>query len=796
MADLAKLILDADTRGLKNAEKDLRDVSRSAQETAKKVGSSMASLGKGMTIGVTAPLTLFGKGAVQAAIDAQELQSMFDTTFGSMSEAMNKWAEDTGDAMGRSTQELQQSAAVFQGFFKDMLPENEAAEFSRTLTVLSQDVASFKNLANDDAQRRLFAAVTGEYESLKALGVVINDTVMKAKAMEMGFGNSTSSLTEQEKVLIRVALLQEKFADASGDVARTSDSAANEIKRSQAAFEELQVSIGTKLIPVLTPMLSMLGSALDWFARLPDPVQKTAVVIGGVAAATGPLLWALGSIITVAPKVGVALGAIFTSPWFLGAAAVIGAIYLAWKNWETVGPYFQPAIDQITAVAEGLGLLEGKAGRTQEELAKDAGWRTLGENILATSNWLQKLADDFDAYNARTAQAANDNGTTIQAGFRKMWEAFDQWWNGVKAGAAEIPGALSDMASKAVSSLKGFVSQFVDVGRFMVQGLVRGIKDAPGAVRDAIGGVMQGAIDWAKKKIDSHSPSRVFMEIGDYIGQGLAIGIERGQGAVSGATGKLTEAARAAAEETRQLVTRLFPEVERLMRYRADLATLDASNLPEDQMAEARRRLGREFSDRPLTGGDIPVSSWLTDSKPITIAMKDIGAGIDGLADRAKVKTVRIAKSFKEMADETLQSLSRLTSAIKGGGFLGILEAVVGLGLQLGSTGLFGKKIATNLNRVEARASGGPVTGGRPYLVGEEGPEVVVPRHNGNVISNDNLAMGGKLRIEVVANNGGFGAYVRNEAGQIVAAAAGPTASAGAAGALKVNAKSRKRSMS
>jgi hypothetical protein len=38
---------------------------------------------------------------------------------------------------------------------------------------------------------------------------------------------------------------------------------------------------------------------------------------------------------------------------------------------------------------------------------------------------------------------------------------------------------------------------------------------------------------------------------------------------------------------------------------------------------------------------------------------------------------------------------------------------------------------------LEARAQGGPVQKGKPYVVGEEGPEIIIPRSDGNVISND-----------------------------------------------------------
>jgi len=38
---------------------------------------------------------------------------------------------------------------------------------------------------------------------------------------------------------------------------------------------------------------------------------------------------------------------------------------------------------------------------------------------------------------------------------------------------------------------------------------------------------------------------------------------------------------------------------------------------------------------------------------------------------------------------------------------------------------------------LEARAQGGPIQAGKPYIVGEKGPEIVIPHSDGNVLSND-----------------------------------------------------------
>ena len=50
------------------------------------------------------------------------------------------------------------------------------------------------------------------------------------------------------------------------------------------------------------------------------------------------------------------------------------------------------------------------------------------------------------------------------------------------------------------------------------------------------------------------------------------------------------------------------------------------------------------------------------------------------------------------------------------------------------------------------RAAGGPVTGGRPYLVGEEGPELFVPGASGGIVANNSLGGGTNIVVNVDAS--------------------------------------------
>lgn len=283
------------TKGMSDADRELVAFQKQAQRTA----GALKDLGAKMTVGITAPLVAFGGFAVKAASDADELQSAFDQTFGSLSRSMTQWAETTGDAMGRSTQEMQQMANTFGIFFNQAAPTGEAAaKLSREFAVLAQDLSSFFNTDPTEALQKLRSGLAGESEPLRDFGVFLTEATVKAKALEMGLASSADAITEQNKIMARAALIMDATTKAQGDVARTADGTANRIREARAAFEELQVAIGTKLLPAVTPLITGLTNMLVAFTQLPDWVQTTTLVVGGLAAVAGPLVYAVGALST------------------------------------------------------------------------------------------------------------------------------------------------------------------------------------------------------------------------------------------------------------------------------------------------------------------------------------------------------------------------------------------------------------------------------------------------------------------------------------------------------------------
>ena len=271
----------AGIRGMvENGERDIRRLDR-AMERLNGAGQRMIGMGKTMSLGLTLPLAAFGVKAFEAASDAQELQSAHDQTFGKMAGAMNRWADNMGNALGRSSQEMQKATLTFGMFFNQAAPPGKAARMSATFARLAQDLGSFHNIDTGTAIEKLRAGLSGESEPLRQLGVFLDETKVKAKALAMGLVKPKQELSEQAKITARYALILESTKNAQGDLTRTQGSAANQIKRSQAAWGELSVAIGTKLLPHLTPLITKLGSVLDRFNKLSPSTQRTIVVVAG-----------------------------------------------------------------------------------------------------------------------------------------------------------------------------------------------------------------------------------------------------------------------------------------------------------------------------------------------------------------------------------------------------------------------------------------------------------------------------------------------------------------------------------
>ncbi len=206
----------------------------------------------------------FGKECVNLGSDLAEVQNVVDVAFPTMSKQIDNFATGAAKNFGLS----ETMAKRFTGTFGSMatafgFTEGQAANMATTLTGLAGDIASFYNISQDAAYTKLKSVFTGETEALKDLGVVMTQSALDAFALANGFGKTTKSMTEAEKVALRYAFVQNQLTNAAGDFARTSDSWANQVRILSLNFDTLRASIGEGLINVLKPVVKWLNAIIE-----------------------------------------------------------------------------------------------------------------------------------------------------------------------------------------------------------------------------------------------------------------------------------------------------------------------------------------------------------------------------------------------------------------------------------------------------------------------------------------------------------------------------------------------------
>jgi hypothetical protein len=193
--------------------------------------------------------------SIQVSIAAQETFSKFGVVFG----GIKSKAEEVADAFADSFDLAGVTAQKLLGNTGDLLTgmgatQTQALDLSVQVNTLAADLASFTNIegGTERASQALTAAMLGEREQAKMLGIVIREADVQQELLKRGQQDlvGEAKLLATAQATLAIAMRQSK--NALGDYARTADSAANSQKRAAEAGKNLQVALGTALNPVVT----------------------------------------------------------------------------------------------------------------------------------------------------------------------------------------------------------------------------------------------------------------------------------------------------------------------------------------------------------------------------------------------------------------------------------------------------------------------------------------------------------------------------------------------------------------
>ncbi len=278
MAADGSVIIDTrmDTSGVQKGVSAIKQSFNGLGSAVKKIG---LLIGGAFAVG---KLAQFGKECVELGSDLAEVQNVVDVTFTTMSDKVNEFAKNAMTSAGLSETMAKRYVGTFGAMSKSFgFSEAQAYDMSTALTQLTGDVASFYNISQDLAYIKLKSVFTGETETLKDLGVVMTQSALDQYALANGYGKTTSEMTEQEKVALRLAFVQKQLSAASGDFIRTSDSWANQVRVMQLQLQSLKATVGQGLINIFTPVLKVINVLLGKLATLANAFKSFTELITG-----------------------------------------------------------------------------------------------------------------------------------------------------------------------------------------------------------------------------------------------------------------------------------------------------------------------------------------------------------------------------------------------------------------------------------------------------------------------------------------------------------------------------------
>lgn len=254
--------IEADMSDLKQS---LAKVQNDVDKSSKGIAGSFKKIGTAMKAAVAAVVVREAAQAAHAMInlasDIEEMQGKSKVVFGEFRDQVVTDLEAFGDAVGRSTFELEGMASSIQDTFVPMgFARGEAAKLSVELTKLAVDVASFNNASDTETMAAFQSALVGNHETVRQFGIVITQATLDQELMRMGIEKGVKAATEAEKVQARLNLITQGTSDAHGDAARTSGSYANQMRALKAQVSELAGELGEILLPVVNKIVAAMIS--------------------------------------------------------------------------------------------------------------------------------------------------------------------------------------------------------------------------------------------------------------------------------------------------------------------------------------------------------------------------------------------------------------------------------------------------------------------------------------------------------------------------------------------------------
>lgn len=799
MAIIVPILSEFDDKGIKKAINEFKRAKTTLDKTSvavNYVGDSFQKMGRSLTRNVTVPLVgvaAAGFKAVQMAGSLNEAIGKTEAVFGSSAKDIIAWSKTTTTSLAQTQQQTLDAVATYGNLFKTFgLNEKAAADMSKQLVILATDMSAFNDVPIDQVLIAIRSGLVGVGMPLKDLGVNILDSTLKAKAFEMGLiDTKNAALDPAQKSLAAFNLIMEQTASQQGTAERESKNFNMQMRILQAEAKQGATELGQVLLPAFTSMLTFVREQViprfrtfvEILKALGPEVINNVLKFMALIAVLGPLLIVIGGVIKgimALIRIFVALKiVVFAIP--LAILMLIGAFRYAGTEQAALAKETRTFWQLIYEVIKNgvIGIIE------LVDMVINA-WRLFANTLtwvaMKYDNFLKRLAGmdtqvippllEFVRQNTVISELAKDVEKGWDSTFAKFKDGFESLNNvasDFNATQAVLEKEMADLEAlmKSMGEETNKTGDKLNKTKERVQALKQAIvqmkQEAVDKLTESLSKAQQ-ELDKARDKFDSFRNS-----VTDSIKE--AVDFKR-------------------ASETENFLEGLIGQVGQATKFADRVKTLIQMGLSErgiQEVLKAGYEAGADIADQLIAGGQTmikQVNDLLTTVENIAQQVGEYGANefygagvkqgealVNGILAALRDAQADLKAAQKAaLAGTDIVSYSNLGSRATGllSDIQGIKNTVKreealkdfskALEQSKGAPAISKNELA-NIKQKYRLAKGGIALGPTPALIGEAGPEMVVPLSGANSAK----GLGTTYNITVNAGIGTNGAQVGSQ---------------------------------
>ena len=265
----------------KKAREGLKDLKGDFSTWSKDLDAIFKKTVVGMAAALAAAFAGAGIGAwmvADIAANAQEVENKFNIVFSNLKDEAADFAQSLSDYTGQSLTRMQRAVGGFGDLLKPIgIDETSALNYSKNLTKLAADIASFNDVPFQQVLEDITSALNGGHEAVAKYGIVLNEVMLKTEGV-------TTKSNAAEKAIGRINLMMKMSGDAHGAVARNLGSLMDTTNRFWKDWENTLIQIGKVFVPIKIGILEVgqafLGKFAEGSALMTDVMLPAAESLG------------------------------------------------------------------------------------------------------------------------------------------------------------------------------------------------------------------------------------------------------------------------------------------------------------------------------------------------------------------------------------------------------------------------------------------------------------------------------------------------------------------------------------